>query len=110
MCQDRLAINFDIPSEPLTLAAYIEDCRNCGTMHFFSSSMGRRHSTKFSIFLDLTGLICLYEECSFGVFSFLSNSYSMMLDMCAISVGCCIIFIWLFFYEADYIFVKGSLI
>ena len=27
MRQDRLAINFDIPSEPLTLAAYIEDCR-----------------------------------------------------------------------------------
>ena len=25
--QDRLAINFDIPSEPLTLVAYIEDCR-----------------------------------------------------------------------------------
>ena len=25
--QDRLAINFDIPSEPLTLSAYIEDCR-----------------------------------------------------------------------------------
>ena len=25
--QDRLAINFDIPSEPFTLAAYIEDCR-----------------------------------------------------------------------------------
>ena len=25
--QDRLSINFDIPSEPKTLAAYIEDCR-----------------------------------------------------------------------------------
>jgi hypothetical protein len=25
--QDRLAINFDVPSEPLTLSAYIEDCR-----------------------------------------------------------------------------------
>ena len=27
MRQDRLAINFEVPSEPLTLAAYIEDCR-----------------------------------------------------------------------------------
>ena len=27
MRQDRLAINFDLASEPLTLAAYIEDCR-----------------------------------------------------------------------------------
>ena len=25
--QDRLAIKFDIPSEPMTLATYIEDCR-----------------------------------------------------------------------------------
>jgi hypothetical protein len=25
--QDKLAINFNIPSDPLTLAAYIEDCR-----------------------------------------------------------------------------------
>jgi hypothetical protein len=25
--QDKVAINFDIPSDPLTLAAYIEDCR-----------------------------------------------------------------------------------
>jgi hypothetical protein len=25
--QDKLVINFDIPSDPLTLAAYIEDCR-----------------------------------------------------------------------------------
>ena len=25
--QDQLAINFDIPSEPMTLATYIEDCR-----------------------------------------------------------------------------------
>ena len=25
--QDRLVINFDVPSEPLSLVAYIEDCR-----------------------------------------------------------------------------------
>ncbi len=79
-------------------------------MHLLHSSVAKRHSTKLSIFLDSTGLICLCEEYSFGVFVFLSNIYSMMLDMCALSVGCGTIGIKLFTDEVGFVRVKGNLI
>ena len=77
-------------------------------MHFLPSSVGKRLLTKLLILLDLTGQICLCEEYSFGVFSFHSNSFYKMLDMCAQITGCYIFVMGLFLYDFGYVCMKGN--
>ena len=66
MRQDRLAINFDIPSEPLTLAAYIEDCRmKLWDNAFLTFFRGQEAFNKTLDFLEFKGTDLLVRRVLF---------------------------------------------
>ena len=69
--QDRLPINFDIPSEPLTLAAYIEDYRmKLWDNAFPTFFRGQEAFNKTLEFVGFTGIDLIVQRLLFrGVLS-----------------------------------------